>query len=89
MQGDSVFIAMTLLGWAACCLLAAQARARKQAEAAAALLALTSMALLSFGYDIKVSWSFLVEGSAAACVAALLLALVQYGRRQLVEGDHD
>jgi TRAP-type C4-dicarboxylate transport system permease large subunit len=78
---------MALLAWAAYCLLASQARPRKWAEMAAALLALIAMALLALGYDLKVGWSFLEEASIVACISAFLLALVRYGRRQLAAGE--
>jgi hypothetical protein len=88
-EGDSVLYAIVFLASAGGGLIASTGRAHKRVELALNLTLMIAMGLLAFGYDPKVRIDFLVEASATACGLSFLFALVQYGRRELAEGEYD
>jgi hypothetical protein len=89
MEGDSLPDAIAFLALAGLFLVTSRERTSKPAEVALSLLFMAAMGLPLLGYRPTISWSFLVEGSIAACAAAFVFALVRYGRSELAGGEYD
>lgn len=89
MEGDSLLDAIVFLALAGLLLAHSVGRLSRRAEIALNLPLLAALGMRAFGYNLTIGWSFLVEGSIVACVAAFVFALVQYGRRELAEGEYD
>jgi hypothetical protein len=88
-EGDSVLYAIVFLAGAGGGLIASTGRQYKRVELGLNLTLMIAMGLLAFGYDPRVHIDFLVEASVIACGLSLLFAIVQYGRRELAEGEYD
>lgn len=89
MDGYSVLDSILLLAFTGLLLTYASRRPRRVVELALSLLILATVGLWFLGYNPRTSYSLLFEVSAVAFGSAFIFMLVQYGRRELAEGEYD
>lgn len=89
MEGYSVLNSIILLFYGGLLLNYSFGRPSRAVERALSLLVLAGIGLWFLGYDPRTSSMLPFQVSAVIFVAALIFALVQYGRRELAEGDYD